>query len=112
MIPEERGSAAEIKSWRSARERAGAERAVRARWRERVGRVGVEELGAEDEEEGWVSVEAVAKRSKAARMEVSVAAVMRCCFAREEGASRGGCARKRAGGGGARGRRLGGWVAG
>jgi hypothetical protein len=97
-----RGSAAAIRSWRSERDRAGAESAVRARRREGVGRVDSAE-------------EVVAKRSKAARMDASVEAVMRCCFAREEGSFGAGAggARKREeeddAGGGARGRRLGGY---
>ena len=87
MRPVESGSAAEISSWRSARDRAGADRAVRARRRERVGRVGGE---AEDEDvDDEAGLVAVAKRSNAARMEVSVEAVMPCCFAREETGSRG-----------------------
>lgn len=95
----ERGSAAEIRSWRSERERAGAERAVRARRREGVGRVG----------SGAVVV--VAKRSKAARMEDSVEAVMWCSFARVEGWFSAGAGAEGGGirdGGGARGRRFGG----
>lgn len=78
--------------------RAGADRAVRARRREGVGRV-----------ESDDDVEVVAKRSNAALIEASVEALMRCCLAREEGG--GGCCSLGAGkrGGGARERRLGGW---
>lgn len=117
MCPVESGSAAAIKSWRSARERAGAARAIRARRREGVGRrVGSED---EDEDEGWVVVVmvvvvvVVANKSNAARMEASVEALIRCCFAREEGGSLGAGMRENGGGGGGlRERRFGGWMRG
>ncbi len=67
-------------------------------------------MGRVDSEE-----EVVAKRSNAARMEASVEAVMRCCFAREDGSFGAGAGGNRTreeddAGGGARGRRLGGYL--
>lgn len=84
---------------------------MRARRREGVGRVISEEAGEVDDGVVVVIVGFVAKRSNAARMEVSVEALIRCCLASEERVCSLGAERREEeeGGGGARERRFGGW---